>query len=85
MYLRCLTSIELYSNAHYYCSHPLIEQQHSQGAFLSKENALMMCLSDVALNEFTKEEPVKAVLAEALNNAQNQFYSSFIQVLLSYL
>ena len=41
----------------------------------------MMCLSDVALNEFTKEEPVKAVLAEALNNAQNQFYSSFVRVM----
>ena len=79
--LRCLTSIELYRNAQYYSCHPLVAQQHNKGAFNSRGNAFAMCLSDFALNSLTKDDPSKAVLAEAYNNAHNHQYSSFLCML----
>ena len=57
IYLRSLTSIEMYTNARYYCTHPLIEQQHKKGAFENRSNAFAMCLSDAALCSFTKQNP----------------------------
>ena len=41
-HLRCLTSIEMYLNAKYYVSHPLIKQLHNKGAFVSLDNAFAM-------------------------------------------
>ena len=81
VYLRCLTSIELYQNASYYSSHPLVKQQHSKGAFKNKANAFAMCLSDAALDGFRKEDPNSAILAEAVNNAHNHQFSSFLCLL----
>lgn len=83
IYLRCLTSIELYMYAPYYTSHPLVEQQHqhSNGPFNSKANAFAMCISDAALDSFNKEDLTSSILAEAVNNAQNHQFSSFICML----
>ena len=44
IYLHCLTSIEMYTNARYYCTHPLIEQQHKKGAFENMSNTFAMYL-----------------------------------------
>ena len=76
--LRCLTSIELFMNIPYYSSHPLIEQQHKQGAFSCKENAFAMCLSDAALECFDKKDQKKAIFEELCRNANDQVYSSFL-------
>ena len=80
-HLRYLTSIELFINAQYYSTHPLIEQQHNKGAYSCRGNAFAMCLSDNALNTLSKNNPSEAVIAEARNNANNYEYSSFICVL----
>ena len=55
----------------YYSSHPLVEQQHSNGAFNSKANAFAMCLSDAALEISRKEDPCSSILAEAVHNAHD--------------
>ena len=81
MYLRCLTSIELYLNCLYYCQHPLVEQQYEKGAFNCKGYCFATCLSDVAIGSLTKEDPSKAFLAVAYNNAFNHHYSSFLCML----
>ena len=81
MYLRCLTSIELYMYAPYYASHPVIEHPHNRGAFKPKANAFPMCLSDVALKSNLREDPCLAILAEAAHNSNNWNYSSFMCLL----
>ena len=53
LYLRGLTSIELYLEFSFYSSHPLIEERFEAGAFHSWKNAFAMCLSDEALG-FTR-------------------------------
>ena len=40
-----------------------------------------MCLSDAALDGFRKEDPNSAILAEAVNNAHNHQFSSFLCLL----
>lgn len=80
-YLRCLTSIELYVNALFYASHPIFEQQHSKGAFSCIANAFSMCLSDIALASFEKDDLSKSVMAEAYNNSVNHQWSSFLCLL----
>ena len=65
-------------NALYYSSHPLVEQQHNNGAFHHKGNAFAMCLSNNALEYLTKDDPIKAVVAEAYINAHNCQFSSFL-------
>ena len=65
-------------NALYYSSHPLVEQQHNNGVFHHKGNAFAMCLSNNALEYLTKDDPIKAVVAEAYNNAHNCQFSSFL-------
>ena len=47
--LRCLTAIELYTNCSYYANHPLIEIQHSIGAFQNINNAFAMHISNESL------------------------------------
>ena len=40
-----------------------------------------MCLSDIALNSFAKEDLSKSVIAEAYSNALNRQWSSFLCLL----
>ena len=80
-HLCCLTSIELFVNSVFYVKHPILEQQHNKGAFSCIANAFAMCLSDIALDSFAKEDPSKSVVAEAYNNALNRQWSSFLCIL----
>ncbi len=81
VYLRCLTSIELYLNVLFYGSHPIFEQQHNKGAFTCIANAFSMCLSDIALACYTKDDPSESVRTEAHNTSVNHQWSSFLCVL----
>jgi hypothetical protein len=81
VYLRCLTSIELYLNALFYGSHPIFEQQHNKGAFTCIANAFSMCLSDIALACYTKDDPSESVRTEAYNTSINHQWSPFLCVL----
>ena len=82
VYLCCLTSLELRTNAALFADHPLIEYQHKNGAFSTMKNAFAMCLSDTALTAFEKDGHYAAVIAEANVNAQiNHAFSSFLCVL----
>jgi hypothetical protein len=62
----------------FYVNHPVLEQQHENGAFTSIANALAMCLSDVALSGVQKDDPSKPIVTEAINNAINRQWSSFL-------
>ena len=55
VYLRCLTSLELNTNAAFYADHPLIEYQHKNGAFSTMKNAFAMCISDTAPTAFEED------------------------------
>ena len=68
-------------NSVFYVKHPILEQQHNKGAFSCIANAFAMCLSDIVLGSFAKEDPSKSVMAEAYNNALNRQWSSFLCIL----
>lgn len=79
--MRGLTSIELYLNAKFYESHPLIESQHVRDAFDSTENPLHDCVSEFALKSLLKESHHSVVAAEASNVAKDFSFSSFLSML----
>ena len=69
-----LTSVALqvlnfFLNSTFYAKHPIIEQQQNKAAFTA--NTFAMCLSDIALNSVTKEDPCKPIITEAYSNAMN--------------
>lgn len=75
---KCLTSIELFENAQFYSSHPVIKLQHDKGAFTSPRNAFAMCLSNSALSMFEKHGEVAAIAEEARCNSNNHSFSSMM-------
>ena len=77
-YLRCLTCIELYENAKYYADHPLFHTKHAEGAFDCVRSAFIMALSSPALDSLELSDPYHAVIAEAIVNANDKEYSSFL-------
>ena len=80
VYLRCITSIELYSNVDFYASHPLILSLNTGGVFRNPEHLFHLAMSFDAA-EFYKEGLTSAILAEAKLNANNYNFSSFICIL----
>ena len=80
-HLRCLTSIELFLNANFYESHPLIRSQHVREAFSTTENPLHECVTEFALKSLQKEIHDSIAVAEASNVAKDFSFSSFLSML----
>ena len=74
VHLRCLTSIELYSNASFYTSHPLIKERHKKGVFFSKVNAFAMCLLDAVIDSIEAHNPESAVFSDAKKQYQKSCF-----------
>ena len=80
-HLRGLTSIELFLNANFYESHPLIKSQHVREAFNNTENPLHDCVSEFALKSLQKESHDSVAAAEASNIAKDFSFSPFLSML----
>ena len=73
--LRCLSIIELYLNADYYASHTFFE---NVGAKSGHQNVLKYGLPVQALESYISDNPIAAIRAEALCNAENYKHGSFV-------
>ena len=70
--------LRLFLNSTFFAKLPIIQQQHNKGAYSSIANTFALCLSDIALNSITKEDPCKPIITEAYSNAMNHQWSSFV-------
>ncbi|XP_065680971.1 uncharacterized protein LOC101239593 isoform X2 [Hydra vulgaris] len=79
-YLRCLTSIELYTNVGFYLNHPIIFSQTdvTKSRRIDENTAFSIIISQKAYNSFCKNNKTLSVISESINIATNFSYSSFL-------
>lgn len=81
MYLRCLTSIEMFSLSSYYANHPIIYGHSMHGKPVNENTIFSIAISQIAYQSFQKDDRIPAVIVEAVNVAKNYTYSSFLSLL----
>ena len=81
LYLRCLTSIELFKSSNYYASHPLIFGCSLDGKEMNENTIFSILISDVGYKAFQKDDRIPAVIAESINVCKNFTYSPFLSLL----
>ena len=81
VYLRCLTTIEMFKHASYYANHPIIYGHCLHDKRLDENSIFSIFISQIAYQSFQKNDRIPAVLAEAVNVANNFTYSSFLSLL----
>ncbi|XP_065659720.1 uncharacterized protein LOC136083813 [Hydra vulgaris] len=79
-YFRCLTGIELYTNADFYSNHPIIFSQTdvTKSRKIDENTAFSITISQKAYNSFCKNNRTLSVISESINVATNYSYSSFL-------
>ena len=80
VYLRCLTSIELFEHSEHYANHPIIFDEGRFGK-LNENTIFSNLLSHAAFALFQKDERLSAANAEAAGVAVNIAFSSFLSLL----
>lgn len=81
IYLRCLTSIEMFKWSNHYANHPMIYGQYLHGKKINENAIFSITISQIAFQLFRKDFRISPVQAEAVNVAKNFTYSPFLSVL----
>ncbi|XP_047144525.1 uncharacterized protein LOC105843125 [Hydra vulgaris] len=79
-YLRCLTSIELYTNVGFSSNHPIIFSQTdvTKSGRIDENTAFFIIISQKAYNSFCKNNRTLSIVSESINIATNYSYSLFL-------
>ena len=81
IYLRCLTSIEMFSHSSYYADHSIIFGHSWHGKPTNENTIFSNTLSQITYQSFQNNDRVPAVTAESVKVAKNHTYSSLLSVL----
>ncbi len=80
IYLRCLTSIEMFKFSSYYANHPAIYGHSFNGKPVNENTIFSIAISQAAFQSYEKDDRLPSVIVESENNAKNYTYSSFLSL-----
>eukprot|EP00795_Rhopilema_esculentum_P017102 gene17102-8619_t len=78
VYLRCLTSIEMFQSSSFYAYHPIFCGINLNGKERREDSIFTNTLSDVGFKSYHYGDRNAAVLAESINVAKNLSFSSLL-------